>query len=124
MQNKLAKNYHFFSLLQYAFPTIVMMVFMSMYSIVDGVFVSRLVSTNALAAVNIVFPLLNVVMAVGIMLGAGGSAIIARKMGEGNNGQARQDFTLIVVIGIGLGALLMAIGILLIEPLLPFFGGQ
>lgn len=124
MQNKLAKNYHFFSLLQYAFPTIVMMVFMSMYSIVDGVFVSRLVSTNALAAVNIVFPLLNVVMAVGIMLGAGGSAIIARKMGEGNNGQARQDFTLIVVIGIGLGALLMAIGILLIEPLLHFLGAN
>lgn len=124
MQNKLAKNYHFFSLLQYAFPTIVMMVFMSMYSIVDGVFVSRLVSTNALAAVNIVFPLLNVVMAVGIMLGAGGSAIIARKMGEGNNGQARQDFTLIVVIGIGLGALLMTIGILLIEPLLHFLGAN
>ncbi|MCI8331512.1 MAG: MATE family efflux transporter [Clostridiales bacterium] len=122
MQNQLAKDFHFHSLLTYALPTILMMVFMSMYTIVDGIFVSKLVNTNALAAVNIVFPIINVVMAIGIMIGTGGSAITARKMGEGRPGEARQDFTLLVIIGVLLGGVLTITGLVFLDPLLHFLG--
>ena len=62
----------------------VMMVFMSLYTIIDGIFVSRFVGSEALSAINIVFPVLNVLIAVGIMLASGGSAVIAKKFGEKN----------------------------------------
>ncbi|MCI8589832.1 MAG: MATE family efflux transporter [Clostridiales bacterium] len=122
MQNQLAKDFHFLSLLKYAFPTIIMMVFMSMYTIVDGIFVSKFVSTDALAALNIVFPIINVIMAIGIMIGTGGSAIIARKMGEGSQSEAKQDFTLLVILGVVLGSLLTITGLLFLEPILRFLG--
>lgn len=124
MDNKLAKQYHFWSLFKFSFPTIVMMVFMSLYSIVDGIFVSRLVGTDALSAVNIVYPLLCVVMAISIMLGTGGSAIVARKMGEGDAKQAREDFSMIVAVGVILGLAVTLLGFLLIEPLLKFLGAN
>lgn len=69
MKNPLAKKYTTFGLLRFTLPTIVMMVFMSLYTMVDGIFVSRFISTTALSAVNIVFPVVCFVIAVGIMLG-------------------------------------------------------
>ena len=122
MQNKLAKEYNFLSLLKFSLPTIVMMVFMSLYSMVDGIFVSRLVGTNALAAVNIVYPLISLVFAVGIMLGTGGSAVVACKMGEDKPREARRDFTTIMVFGVLLGLLMTGIGLLTLEPMLRFLG--
>ena len=71
MSNSIAKDFKFFSLLRFAAPTIVMMVFMSLYTIVDGIFISRLLGTNALSSANIVYPVLNLVIAVGVMLASG-----------------------------------------------------
>ena len=82
MTNSIAQKFNVFSLLKFAFPTMVMMVFMSLYTIVDGIFVSRLVGSNALSAVNIVYPVINLMFACGIMLSTGGSAIVARQIGE------------------------------------------
>lgn len=124
MNNKLARDYTFGSLLRYALPTIIMMVFMSLYTMVDGMFVSRMISTSALSAVNIVFPLVSVVIAVGIMLATGASAIVAHKMGEGKPEEARADFTFIVVIGIVLGALITALGLVFLNPLLYALGAN
>ncbi len=73
MTNSIAQKFNVFSLLKFAFPTMVMMVFMSLYTIVDGIFVSRLVGSNALSAVNIVYPVINLMFACGIMLSTGGS---------------------------------------------------
>lgn len=81
MSYSIAKDFRFFSLLRFALPTMIMMVFMSLYTIVDGIFISRLVGTDALSATNIVYPVLNLVIAIGVMLATGGSAIIAKKMG-------------------------------------------
>ena len=82
MTNSIAQKFNVFSLLKFAFPTMVMMVFMSLYTIVDGIFVSRLVGSNALSAVNIVYPVINLMFACGIMLSTGGSAIVARQSGD------------------------------------------
>lgn len=78
MSYSIAKDFRFFSLLRFALPTMIMMVFMSLYTIVDGIFISRLVGTDALSATNIVYPVLNLVIAIGVMLATGGSAIIAK----------------------------------------------
>ena len=111
MNNALARNFSFRSLLVFAFPTIIMMLFMSLYTMVDGVFVSRFVGTDALSAVNIVFPVISIVVAVGVMLATGGSAVIAKKMGEGKADEARENFSLIVLSGIIIGLVIEVLGL-------------
>lgn len=72
------------SLLGFAAPSIIMMVFMSLYTIVDGIFVSRFVGSNALSSLNIVYPVVNVAIAIAMMLASGGNAIISKYLGEEN----------------------------------------
>ena len=122
MTNSIAKDFRFFSLLRFAFPTMIMMVFMSLYTIVDGIFVSRLVGTDALSAVNIVYPAISLLIAIGVMLATGGSAIIARKLGEKKEQEAREDFSFLLLIGFLLGVLAMLFGNLFIEPLVRLLG--
>lgn len=66
MSNSISQDFKLYSLLKFALPSMVMMVFMSLYTIIDGIFVSRFVGSEALSAINIVFPVLNVLIAVGI----------------------------------------------------------
>ena len=80
------------SLLKFILPTIIMMVFTSLYTIIDGTFVSRLVGGEALAALNIVLPVPSVIWAISIMFATGGSAIIAKHLGEGKEGKAKEVF--------------------------------
>lgn len=82
MSLSIAKDFRFFSLLRFALPTMIMMVFTSLYTIVDGIFISRFVGSNALSSANIVFPVINLIIAVGVMFASGGSALIAKKLGE------------------------------------------
>lgn len=122
MNNSISKDFKFFSLLGFAFPTIIMMMFMSLYTIVDGIFISRIVGSLALSAVNIVFPAANVLMAAGIMLATGGSAVIARKIGEGKYREANENFTFLVLVGVVIGVLGLVLGILFLEPLCRLLG--
>lgn len=124
MNNALARNFSFRSLLVFAFPTIIMMLFMSLYTMVDGVFVSRFVGTDALSAVNIVFPVISIVVAVGVMLATGGSAVIAKKMGEGKADEARENFSLIVLSGIIIGLVIEVLGLVFIHPMLRLLGAN
>ena len=78
---KLAQKFNLPRLLLFVFPTIVMMVFMSLYTSVDGAFVSRLIGEDALAAVNVVYPVMSVVLALSLMFTSGANAIIARMLG-------------------------------------------
>lgn len=84
MQIKLSDHFTYGRLLRYTLPTIVMIIFTSLYSVVDGLFVSNLVGDLALSAVNIAFPITMIIGAFGFMLGTGGSAIVARTLGEGS----------------------------------------
>lgn len=117
MDQTLARDYRFGSLLRYSLPTIATMVFMSLYTIVDGAFVSRFVGPQALSAVNIVYPVVSVLIALAVMLATGGNAVIARKLGEGRPEAARQNFTLILLVGVGVSAAFAAACLAFLRPL-------
>ena len=122
MSNSIAKDFKFFSLLRFALPTMVMMIFMSLYSIVDGIFISRLLGTNALSAANIVYPVISIVFAVGIMLSTGGSALIAKKLGEEKEREAREDFSFLTLVSFLFGIAILLIGNIFIEPIVRALG--
>ena len=122
MSNSIAKDFKFFSLLRFALPTMVMMIFMSLYSIVDGIFISRLLGTNALSAANIVYPVISIVFAVGIMLSTGGSALIAKKLGEGKEREAREDFSFLTLVSFLFGIAILLVGNIFIEPIVRALG--
>ena len=117
-ENPLAQDFDMKSLLRFALPTMIMMLFMGFYTIADTIFVSRLVNADALAAINIVCPVINLLVGLGTMLATGGSAIIARKMGAGEEKRASQDFTLIICAGMILGLLISVVGIIFIESII------
>ncbi len=118
MNSPLAKNFNMKELLKYTLPSMFMMIFMSTYSIIDGVFVSSFVGESALAAVNLVMPLLGIVMAVGLMFATGGNAVIAKLLGQGKQREAREFLTVIYIIGAILGLLLTAIVLIFPDELL------
>lgn len=123
-KNPLSQDFTIKALLKFAFPTIVMMLLMGLYTIVDTVFVARFVGTNALSALNIVCPVINLIVGLGTMLATGGSAIVARKMGEGENVRASQDFTLIISAGIFLGVTITVLGTVWIDSIVRGLGAS
>ena len=124
LDNPLAQDFTIKSLLKFAFPTMLTMVFMGLYTIGDTIFVSRFVNTDALSAINIVTPVINLIVGLGTMLATGGSAIIARKMGEKKLKDASQDFTLIVFCGAILGILIAITGNLFLDDIIYFLGAS
>ena len=112
-------NQHFtpWALLKFAFPSIIMMIFMSLYTIVDGIFISRLLGSDALSSLNIVFPVINVVIAIATMLGTGGNAIISKYLGEGRDRDARECLTHFTVIGLAISLLLLVLTQIFLTPL-------
>lgn len=124
MDEALDKEVSFPMLFRFALPTIASMIFMSIYSAVDGMFVSRLVGQDALSSVNIVMPLMMVTMAIGTMIGSGGTALVAKKIGEGNTQEARENFTLLGVVAVLVSAALSLAGFLALNPLLRIMGAD
>lgn len=113
--NPLAQRAHGPALLRFAAPSMIMMLFMGLYTITDTFFVARFVHTDALSAINIVCPVINLIVGLGTMLAAGGSAIVAAKVGQGKVREARQDFTLIILVGLLTGLAITALGLLFWE---------
>lgn len=124
MSHSLSKKFTFGSLLLFALPTTIMMVVMSLYTIIDGVFVSQFVSTNALSSINIVYPAINIVLGVSVMLSTGSNAIVAKKMGEGQPDSARETFSTIIVLNIVIGLVIAVIGFLFAVPLSRLLGSS
>lgn len=124
MKNPLEKEFTPKSLLKFVFPSSAAMIFVALYSIIDGFFVARFINSDALAAINIVFPAMTVVMGIGIMLASGGSAIIAKKMGEGDPARARENFSLIMCGAITASCILAAAGAANTDALIKFFGAS
>lgn len=123
-ENPLSQNFNSVSLIKFAFPSMVMMVFMGLYTIVDTVFVARFVDTNALSSINIVCPVINIIVGLGTMLATGGSAIVAKKMGNGKTNEARSNFTLIIVTGIITGLIITIIGLLFLDEIIRGLGAS
>lgn len=124
MAIKLSDHFTYSKLLRFTLPSITMMIFTSIYSVVDGLFVSNLIGENALSAVNIMFPVAMIIGAVGFMLGAGGSAIVARTMGEGKQELANRYFSMIILCVLGLGVSLSLLSLLFVEPLARLVGAS
>ena len=120
MENSLQKKVTLTSLVRYTLPTIAMMIFFSFYTIVDGI--SQFVGANALSATNIVFPVINLILGVGIMFATGGSAIVARKMGEGKDKEARENFTLITISALVIGLVIEIISIVFMKEIIYALG--
>ena len=120
--NALARNFNTASLLRFAMPNIIMMIFMSLYTIVDGMFITRYAGELALSATNMFYPFMSFQLGISIMLGSGGSAIIAWKLGRKEEGEAREDFTCIVSAALLFGIITAVIGILFMDQLLDILG--
>ena len=108
--------------MNFTIPTMIMMVFLSLYTIIDGIFVSRFVGQAALSAINITLPLSTLTWGVAIMFATGGSAIVAKKLGEGKTLEAKQNFTLIVICSTIIGIVLMLIELIFLDPIIKSLG--
>lgn len=124
-QNKvLDQPIHLRMLILFALPTILSTVFMSIYTTVDGMFVARLVNTDALSAVNIVMPMVFIASGVGMMFGTGGNALVARKLGEGKKREAREDFSLLLLVAFITSLLIILVCAVFLRPLLGILGAD
>ncbi|NLD45969.1 MAG: MATE family efflux transporter [Clostridiaceae bacterium] len=103
-------------------PSVVMMVVMSLYYLLDSIFVARFLEENALAAMNIVYPVQGLCWGISIMMAAGSSALVAINMGEGKLKTARQRFTLICIIALVLGIILAILGVIYLDEIVNFLG--
>ena len=103
------------NIIKFAVPTIAMTVFMSFYTMVDGLFVSNLIGTDALSAINLTAPVIQLVTAVSTMLATGGSAVIMKKMGEQKTDEAKEDFTFLIIVNVIVGLVMCAAGYLAMD---------
>ena len=122
--NILDQKWNAGSLLRFAFPTIIMMIFMGLYTIVDTVFVAQFVNTDALSAINIVCPIINVTVGLGTMAATGGNAVVSRKMGAGKNQEAKEDFTLLIITGAMIGFLILLAGTIWMDEIIYALGAS
>lgn len=124
MNIQLSEHFTYGKLLKFTFPSIIMMVFTSIYGVVDGVFVSNFVGSESFAAVNLIMPFLMILGAIGFMLGTGGSALVAFILGTGDGQKANRVFSLMVYVLIVLGGIFMVGGILFMEPMARLLGAD
>lgn len=124
MNQSIGQKFNVISLIRFAAPSIIMMVFMSLYTIIDGFFIARYAGSDALSAANIVYPVVNVLYACGIMFATGGSAIVANKLGQQKEEEARNDFTSIVVVGLLISILFLILGTAFTTPLSKALGSN
>lgn len=124
MKIKLSDHFTYNRLLRFTLPSVVMMVVASIYSVVDGLFVSNLVGDLALSAVNIIFPVTMIIGAFGFMLGTGGSAIVARTLGEGRKELAQGYFSMLIYTVLVVGGILSVVSVVLTEPIARLAGAS
>lgn len=124
MKIRLSDHFTYSKLLRYTLPSIVMMVFTSIYGVVDGFFVSNYVGKTPFTAVNFIYPVLIIMGCAGFMFGTGGGALIAKTMGEGQQEKANRIFSLIVYTSAACGAALAVLGVLFIRPVAAALGAQ
>ena len=121
---QLSDHFGYRRLIRFTMPSILMMIFTSIYGVVDGFFVSNFVGKTPFAAVNFIMPFLMVVGAMGFMFGTGGSALIAKTMGEGNQAKAQKIFSLIVCATIICGFVISLVSIVFLRPIALFLGAE
>lgn len=124
MRIQLSDHFNYKKLLRFTFPSIIMLVFTSIYGVVDGFFVSNFVGKTPFAAVNFIMPFLMILGSLGFMFGTGGGALISRTIGEGKKEKANRLFSLIVYTSVVCGILLAVLGLVFIRPLAAALGAE
>lgn len=119
---QLSDHFTYGKLLRFTLPSIVMMVFTSIYSVVDGFFISNFAGKTAFAALNLIWPFLMILGGMGFMIGTGGTALVSRYLGAGQEERARRYFSMLVEFTAVLGLILTAIGLIFMEPISRFLG--
>lgn len=111
MKIKLSDHFTYSKLLRFVFPSIIMMVFTSIYGVVDGLFVSNFAGKTAFASINLVMPFVMILGGIGFMIGTGGTALVSKVLGEGKKEKANEIFTMMIIFTLLLGTLLSVIGV-------------
>ncbi len=119
---QLSDHFTYARLFRFVLPSIVMMVFTSIYGVVDGLFVSNFAGKTAFASINLIMPFLIILGAMGFMLGTGGTALVSRVLGEGDKEHANKYFSMITLFGILLGVILTVVGVLAMRPMAILLG--
>ena len=121
---QLSDHFGYGRLIKFVIPSVVMMIFTSIYGVVDGVFVSNLVGKDQFAAVNLIFPLIMILGGFGFMLGTGGTAIVANTLGMGDKKRANEYFSFIILSTAVMGVILAALGIIFAEHIAALLGAE
>lgn len=124
MNIQLSEHFTVSKLLKFVAPSIIMMIFTSIYGVVDGFFVSNFVGKTQFAAVNLIMPFIMAVVTIGFMLGTGGSALVAKTLGEGDESKAKKYFSMIVYTALIGGIILSVISFFLVRPIAVLFGAE
>lgn len=124
MEIKLSDHFDYKKLFKFTIPSVGMMVFVSIYGIVDGFFVSNFCGKTAFASINFILPFVMILGSIGLMFGTGSSALISKTLGEGNTEKANKIFTMVVFVSFVIGVIISVLGILLIRPLTIFLGAE
>ena len=117
MNIQLSDHFTYGRLIRFVIPSVAMMIFTSIYGVVDGLFVSNFVGKTPFAAVNFIMPFCMILGAFGFMFGTGGTALVAKTLGEGDEEKANQIFSLLIYVALGLGILMALFGIVFVEPI-------
>lgn len=122
MNQDISQKFTFWSLLKFVAPAIVTFVFIAVYQIVDGLFIERYVGDMAISATNLFYPILGLFIAIGIMLGSGGNAMIVKLIGEGNRKKAGQVFSEIIIFTFVIGIVITTVCLIFADPIMKLCG--
>lgn len=124
MNIQLSEHFTYKKLIKFTLPTITMMIFTSIYGVVDGLFISNCVGSDSFAAVNLIMPALMILGSIGFMIGTGGSAIVSKTIGEGDTKKANEYFSMLIYLIIITGIILSVIGFIFIRPISILLGAK
>ena len=124
MNIQLSDHFTYKRLIRFVFPSVIMMIFTSIYGVVDGVFVSNFVGETPFAAVNLIMPFCMLLGSLGFMVGTGGSALVSKYLGEGNEKKANSVFSLLVYTSVAVGTVISVLGFLFVEQAAVLMGAE
>lgn len=124
MNIQLSEHFTYKKLIQFTIPTIIMMIFTSIYGVVDGLFVSNCVGSDAFAGVNLIMPAIMILGSIGFMIGTGGSALVSKTIGEGNKEKANRYFSMLLYVVTIIGFIFTVIGLIVMESVAKLLGAE
>ncbi len=124
MKIQLSEHFTYKKLIKFTIPTIIMMIFTSIYGVVDGIFVSNCVGSESFAALNLIYPALMVLGTIGFMIGTGGCALVSKTMGEGDKKKANEYFSMLIYLLIIISIIFTVLGAIFIKPIAKLLGAD